>query len=152
MLMAYQKEGSMSLKEVERANFILVKNSFSTFIMSDDAAGGRKEDVHFDKITSRIQKLCYGLNTDFVDPVSCRVFSYFLSISSFLTTSYFQIEIAMKVIRGLFPGVTTMELDNLAAEIAASMTTRHPDYAVLAARIAVSNLHKETKKTFTGKF
>lgn len=56
----------------------------------------------------------------------------------------------MKVIRGLFPGVTTMELDNLAAETAASMTTRHPDYAVLAARIAVSNLHKETKKIFSG--
>lgn len=56
----------------------------------------------------------------------------------------------MKVITGLFPGVTTVELDNLAAETAATMTTRHPDYAVLAARIAVSNLHKETKKTFTG--
>lgn len=57
----------------------------------------------------------------------------------------------MKVIRGLFPGVTTVELDNLAAETAATMTTRHPEYAILAARIAVSNLHKETKKTFTGK-
>ncbi|XP_065205716.1 ribonucleoside-diphosphate reductase large subunit-like [Planococcus citri] len=89
--------------------------------------GGRTEDVHFDKITSRIQKLCYGLNQEYVDSV----------------------EIAMKVIRGLFPGVTTMELDNLAAETAASMTTRHPDYAVLAARIAVSNLHKETKKIFS---
>lgn len=58
----------------------------------------------------------------------------------------------MKVIQGLFPGVTTVELDNLAAEIAASMTTRHPDYAILAARIAVSNVHKETKKTFTGNY
>ncbi len=56
----------------------------------------------------------------------------------------------MKVINGLFPGVTTVELDNLAAETAATMTTRHPDYAVLAARIAISNLHKETKKMFTG--
>ena len=58
----------------------------------------------------------------------------------------------MKVISGLYPGVTTIELDNLAAETAATMTTRHPDYAVLAARIAVSNLHKETKKVFTGKY
>lgn len=57
----------------------------------------------------------------------------------------------MKVITGLYPGVTTVELDNLAAETAATLTTRHPDYALLAARIAVSNLHKETKKTFSGK-
>lgn len=56
----------------------------------------------------------------------------------------------MKVIRGLFPGVTTLELDNLAAEIAAARSIRHPDYAILAARIAISNLHKETKKTFSG--
>ncbi|KAG8226846.1 hypothetical protein J437_LFUL004087 [Ladona fulva] len=88
---------------------------------------GRKEEVHFDKITSRIQKLCYGLNMDFVDPPS----------------------ITLKVISGLYSGVTTVELDNLAAETAATMTTKHPDYAVLAARIAVSNLHKETKKSFS---
>ncbi|CAH1777627.1 unnamed protein product [Owenia fusiformis] len=88
---------------------------------------GRQEKVMFDKITSRIQKLCYGLNSDFVDAT----------------------EITMKVINGLYPGVTTVELDNLAAETAATMTTKHPDYAQLAARIAVSNLHKETKKTFT---
>uniref|UniRef100_A0A224XEY7 Ribonucleoside-diphosphate reductase n=1 Tax=Panstrongylus lignarius TaxID=156445 RepID=A0A224XEY7_9HEMI len=89
--------------------------------------GGRKEDVHFDKITSRIHKLCYGLNSDYIDPI----------------------EITMKVISGLYPGVTTVELDNLAAETAATMTTKHPDYAILAARIAISNLHKETKKTFS---
>ncbi|RZF36517.1 hypothetical protein LSTR_LSTR008852 [Laodelphax striatellus] len=89
--------------------------------------GGRKEEVHFDKITSRIQKLCYGLNNEFVDPA----------------------EITLKVISGLYPGVTTVELDNLAAETAATLTTRHPDYAILAARIAVSNLHKETKKQFS---
>lgn len=58
----------------------------------------------------------------------------------------------MKVINGLYPGVTTIELDNLAAETAATMTTKHPDFAILAARIAVSNLHKETKKVFSGKF
>ncbi|XP_060531598.1 ribonucleoside-diphosphate reductase large subunit [Cylas formicarius] len=88
---------------------------------------GRQEAVHLDKITSRIQKLCYGLNMDFVDPLS----------------------ITLKVINGLYPGVTTVELDTLAAETAASMTIDHPDYAVLAARIAVSNLHKETKKQFS---
>lgn len=57
----------------------------------------------------------------------------------------------MKVINGLYPGVSTIELDNLAAEICATMTTKYPDYAVLAARIAVSNLHKQTKKVFTGR-
>ncbi|KAL5012031.1 hypothetical protein ScPMuIL_010582 [Solemya velum] len=88
---------------------------------------GRKESVMFDKITSRIQKLCYGLHHEFVDPP----------------------QITMKVINGLYPGVTTVELDNLAAETAATMTTKHPDYALLAARIAVSNLHKETKKVFS---
>ncbi|CAH0714328.1 unnamed protein product, partial [Brenthis ino] len=88
---------------------------------------GRMEEVHIDKITSRIKKLCYGLNNDFVDPVS----------------------ITLKVISGIYSGVTTTELDNLAAEIAATMTTDHPDYAILAARIAISNLHKETKKHFS---
>ncbi|KAG7215567.1 hypothetical protein INR49_022093 [Caranx melampygus] len=88
---------------------------------------GRQERVMFDKITSRIQKLCYGLNSDFVDPA----------------------QITMKVIQGLYSGVTTVELDTLAAEIAATLTTKHPDYAILAARIAVSNLHKETKKVFS---
>uniref|UniRef100_A0A9J8CJT9 Ribonucleoside-diphosphate reductase n=1 Tax=Cyprinus carpio carpio TaxID=630221 RepID=A0A9J8CJT9_CYPCA len=88
---------------------------------------GRQERVMFDKITSRIQKLCYGLNAEFVDPT----------------------QITMKVIQGLYSGVTTVELDTLAAEITATLTTKHPDYAILAARIAVSNLHKETKKVFS---
>ncbi|XP_033351318.1 ribonucleoside-diphosphate reductase large subunit [Bombus vosnesenskii] len=88
---------------------------------------GRKEDVHFDKITSRIQKLCYNLDMDYVDPSA----------------------ITFRVISGLYSGVTTVELDNLAAETAATMTTKHPDYAILAARIAISNLHKETKKSFS---
>ncbi|XP_040168244.1 ribonucleoside-diphosphate reductase large subunit [Anopheles arabiensis] len=88
---------------------------------------GRKEEVHLDKITSRIQKLCYGLNMDFVDPVA----------------------ITLRVINGLYSGVTTQELDNLAAETAATLTTDHADYAILAARLAVSNLHKETKKQFS---
>jgi len=88
---------------------------------------GREEEIHFDKITSRIQKLCYGLDDDFIEAT----------------------DITMKVIQGLYAGVTTVELDNLAAEIAASMTTKHPDYAILAARIVISNLHKETKKVFS---
>ena len=88
---------------------------------------GRRVAVKFDKITSRIQKLCYGLDQAYVDPV----------------------RVAMKVIEGLYDGVTTVELDNLAAEIAATMTTRHPDYALLAARIAISNLHKTTPKSFS---
>lgn len=87
---------------------------------------GRKEPMMFDKITARVRKLCYGLN-DLVDPV----------------------KVAMRVIEGLYDGVTTSELDNLAAEIAATMTTTHPDYAKLAARISVSNLHKNSKKSFS---
>ena len=87
---------------------------------------GHKEPVMFDKITARIKKLCYGLN-ELVDPV----------------------KVAMRVIEGLYDGVTTSELDNLAAEVAATMTVSHPDYAILAARISVSNLHKNTKKSFS---
>ena len=87
---------------------------------------GHREEVKFDKITARIQKLCYGLSP-LVDPVA----------------------VAMRVIEGLYDGVTTSELDNLAAEVSASMTVRHPDYAQLAARVAVSNLHKNTTKSFS---
>jgi ribonucleoside-diphosphate reductase alpha chain len=86
---------------------------------------GRKESVKFDKITARIEKLCYGFKL--VDPI----------------------DVAKKVIEGLFDGVTTSELDNLAAETAASLTIKHPDYALLASRIAVSNLHKNTIKSFS---
>ena len=88
---------------------------------------GRRESVKFDKITARIEKLCYSLDPYFIQPL----------------------DVAKKVITGLYDGVTTSELDNLAAETAASMTTKHPDYAVLAARIAISNLHKETQKSFS---
>ena len=87
---------------------------------------GHKEPIMFDKITARVRKLCYSLN-ELVDPV----------------------KVSMRVIEGLYDGVTTSELDNLAAEIAATMTTTHPDYAKLAARISVSNLHKNTKKSFS---
>ncbi len=88
---------------------------------------GKREDVSFDKITARIKKLCYGLNPKFVEPI----------------------EVAKMVVQGLYDGVSTTQLDNLAAEIAASLTSRHPDYAILAARIAVSNLHKNTDKSFS---
>lgn len=88
---------------------------------------GRKESVKFDKITARINKLCYGLNPDFVDPVA----------------------VSQRVIQGVRDGVQTTDLDNLAAETAATLTVRHPDYALLASRIAVSNLHKNTEKSFS---
>ncbi|PHH79774.1 hypothetical protein CDD82_2182 [Ophiocordyceps australis] len=88
---------------------------------------GRQERVQFDKITARVSRLCYGLDADHVDPVA----------------------ITQKVISGVYGGVTTVQLDDLAAETAAYMTVTHPDYAILAARIAVSNLHKQTKKQFS---
>lgn len=87
---------------------------------------GRKEAVKFDKITARVVKMCYGLDP-IVSPES----------------------VAIKVIEGLYDGVLTTDLDNLAAEVAAAKTTEHPDYALLASRIAVSNLHRETKKSFS---
>jgi ribonucleoside-diphosphate reductase alpha subunit len=88
---------------------------------------GKRESVKFDKITARIEKLCYGLDRRFVN----------------------SIDVAKKVIEGLYDGVSTTELDNLAAETAASLTVKHPDYALLASRIAVSNLHKNTIKSFS---
>lgn len=88
---------------------------------------GKKESVYFDKITSRIEKLCYGLDAKYVDSVF----------------------ISQKVIQGVYPGVTTVELDELAAQTAASFSTQHPDFSILAARISVSNLHKQTSKVFS---
>ena len=88
---------------------------------------GRTEDVSFDKISARIKKLCYELDPNFIRPM----------------------EISQKVIQGLYDGVSTTELDNLAAETAASLATEHPEYATLAARIAISNLHKNTDKSFS---
>jgi len=88
---------------------------------------GRRESVRFDKITNRIEKLCYGLDTNYIEPI----------------------DIAKKVIDGLYDGVSTVELDNLAAEVCASLTVKHPEYATLAARIAISNLHKTTSQSFS---
>lgn len=88
---------------------------------------GTHEDVVFDKIKLRISNLCYNLNMDHINPIN----------------------ISVKVIQGLYPGVTTEELDRLAAEISASMAIIHTDYSILAARITISNLHKETKEKFS---
>jgi ribonucleoside-diphosphate reductase alpha chain len=88
---------------------------------------GSKEAVRFDKISNRIKKMTYGLNADFVDWMG----------------------ISQKVIAGIFDGISTVELDNLAAETAASLIPSHPDYSILASRIAVSRLHKTTKKKFS---
>lgn len=88
---------------------------------------GSVEKVRFDEITARLDGLMDGLNREFVDPV----------------------ELATKVIAGLYDGVTTQELDRLAAETAATLTTRHPDYAKLAGRIAASNLQKLAPKSFS---
>ena len=88
---------------------------------------GREEPVMFDKITERIQKLCIGLDENYVEPIL----------------------VAQKVCSGVYKGVTTVELDKLAAEVSAHLTCEHPDYGKLAARIAVSNLHKSTDKEFS---
>ena len=57
--------------------------------------------------------------------------------------------ISQKVVQGIYPGVTTVELDELAAQTAASCATKHPDFSTLAARVSVSNLHKQTSKVFS---
>lgn len=88
---------------------------------------GKEEPIHFDKITSRLMKLSYGLSLKSEDII----------------------EITKKVIQGIYNLIPTTELDNLAAETAASNTTKHPDFAIMAARIAVSNLHKNTQKSFS---
>ena len=88
---------------------------------------GHKEPVQFDKITSRISRLSYGLDPSRIDAV----------------------KVTQRIISGVYEGVTTAELDNLAAETCAYMTTIHPDYGTLAARLAISNVHKQTKKRFS---
>lgn len=88
---------------------------------------GRQQPIKFDKITKRIARLCQGLDSEYVKAE----------------------EITRKVVSGIYDGVKTVELDDLAAEIAATMTAYHPDYAILAARIAISSLHKETSESFT---
>jgi len=88
---------------------------------------GQKQEVKFDSITSRVRRLCNGLDPNFVDPVP----------------------ITQKVIEGFYAGISTSEIDTLAAETCAYMSQKHPDFSTLAARIAVSNLHKNTSDSFT---
>ena len=88
---------------------------------------GSRERVKLDKILSRVKKQCYGLNMDYIEPF----------------------EIAKKVINGLYDGITSVELDVLAAETAAALTPTHPDYSILASRICVTSLHKRTPKMFS---
>ncbi len=88
---------------------------------------GSLEEMRYDKITRRISALCSDLNLDYVDPTY----------------------ITLKVTQGIYDGISSTELDTLAAETAAAMTTTHPDYAKLAGRLAVTNLHKTTPKKFS---
>jgi ribonucleoside-diphosphate reductase alpha chain len=88
---------------------------------------GKKEPVMLDKIVDRITQQTYGLDQKWVSPF----------------------DVAQKVIAGVVPDIKTSVLDQLAMETAASLTTKHPDYSILAARIAITALHKETKKSFS---
>ncbi|CAH2051230.1 unnamed protein product, partial [Thlaspi arvense] len=88
---------------------------------------GWLETLDLDKITARLKELSYGLSSYHCDPLL----------------------VAHKVSARFHNGITTTQLDHLAAETAAAMSCDHPDYATLAARIAVSNLHKNTKKSFS---
>lgn len=88
---------------------------------------GTRETIRFDKITDRIENLCFDLNRDHIHPD----------------------KIAQKVIEGIYDGITTQDLDQLAAETAAYLATTHPDYVRLAGRVAVANLHRMTKESFS---
>ncbi len=88
---------------------------------------GSRERVKLDKILNRVKKQCYGLNMDYIEPM----------------------EIAKKVISGLYDGISSVELDTLAAETSAALTPTHPDYSILASRICVTSLHKRTPKSFS---
>lgn len=87
---------------------------------------GSTEEVKFDTITQRLRPLCEGLDASYIDPVP----------------------VTQKVIEGFYPGISTAEVDTLAAETCAYMSQKHPDFSILAARIAVSNLHKNTSESF----
>ena len=88
---------------------------------------GKKEPIILDKILERINQQTYLLDSKYISPF----------------------EIAQKVIEGIFPNIETRTLDNLAMETSAALTTKHPDYSILAARLAITSLHKETKKSFS---
>ena len=109
------------MKNISINNFF--QNSRGMYVVKRD---GSKEQVLFDKITRRIENLCDGLDREFVDPVA----------------------VTMKVNQGIYSGVTTKQLDELAAQTCAYMSTNHTDYSILAARICLSNLYKETEPSF----
>ena len=88
---------------------------------------GEREDVRFDAILEKLTTLTDGLDSNWVDPA----------------------HLTKLTIEGLYDGVTTRELDQLAAETAASLASHHPDYSKLAARICVDDLHRSTKETFS---
>ena len=88
---------------------------------------GHAETLRLDKITNRIKKQTYGLDTDHVDAL----------------------EVATKVVSGIYDGISTEQLDSLASETAAALAYIHPDYSILSARIAITRLHKTTNKSFT---
>ncbi|OAF69739.1 hypothetical protein A3Q56_02507 [Intoshia linei] len=106
---------------------LLCQQTLNPRKMSVVKRDGRLENLMLDKITSRIIKLCYGLDMEYIDPAL----------------------VTMKVIKGIYPAISTFQLDNFAAEICADMVIHHPDYSILAGRIAISNLHKQTMKTFS---
>lgn len=113
----------MTISSVDRLSHPNIMDSRKMYVKK---RRGRTELVRPEKIITRLERLCYQLDMDHIDPV----------------------KVMIKTTEGLYSGVTTIELDNLAAEICASMSAVHPDYNVLAARIFVSNLHKETEKDF----
>lgn len=106
-------------------------------------ADGSKQRVHLDKITSRVEHLSYGLDLDYVVPVC--------PFHSFLSRILFdlQVKITMHVVNNIYDGITTVELDEFAANYASTLAAEHPDFATLAGRIAVSNLQKQTSKLFS---
>jgi ribonucleoside-diphosphate reductase alpha chain len=111
----------------EKTPVISSSSSFSSILaparMYVIKRNGREEPVQFDKVTDRLRPLCQGLDERYVSPEL----------------------ISQKVIQGIYSGVTTSKLDELAAETAAYHSVYHPDYNLLGGRIAVSNLHKRTR-------
>ena len=104
-----------------------IKNQTQTNkIMYVVKRNGKNESMQFDKITKRVKNLCYGLDMKYIDPAA----------------------VTLKVMSGIYPGITTRQLDDLAAETAAFMSTSHFHYSTLAARICASNLHKETNESY----
>ena len=84
---------------------------------------GNTEDISFDKILRRLNSLSDNLDVD-------------------------SALISQKVISGIYPGISTHELDILASEVSVALSTTHPDYNILSGRILISNHQKQTKDNF----